>query len=202
MTTRLLFSVGIAAIDGLLCAFVAVLALAFLMQGEEQPSAGELEAGMLILTFEKLSGKLGVDATNTLVGLRFRDARSQECPWLRFPSPPSPNENCGLELAWRDCEGVASSCVSSVAIYDVRRRDSFDLRFVTLGPASDNVDVPSSIYLAPVMLDGASGGEQRLDARELIASSVYGLALRVSVSDTGRANVRWISAANPDPRQR
>ena len=190
-----MLAIGIAAMDGLLCAFVAVLALAFLFQSDERAISGNSETGMLLVSLTKRSAQDGISKPNTLIGLRIRRViNGENCKWQRLPSRVDLSEACALHAVWDDCFDFDAQCAGQLVIWGLRAGETVEAKMIALGPEEQGNYQPDAVWLEPLLLDGAEGPGHRLEPKLLHVVSVSGVHFRISLASTGIARIRWMRA--------
>jgi len=195
MNRSFLIAVGIAAMDGLLCAFVAVLALAFLLQGTEAATSGHSEKGLLAIAIEKRSAVPGDILNNTIVMARARRGHGKcDYQWGpdfgRIAADHSTQDLCFIRARWLDCRAVHNACTAYLLLFGLQSNERYDLRFVVQNSINNEFGMPSDLGLAITAFDGSRPRGVALGTRFLRSGDPVGLTLTVEVSPSGEVQVR------------
>lgn len=203
MNRNFLMAVGIAAMDGLLCAFVAVLALAFLLQGEPKVSQGGAPAGTLAVEVSWKASMPGTPYNNLVLGVH---AERPACPdsryfplnigELRASADPSPSA-CTIQATWIGCAKAEGECTAWLVLRNVEPGTSIDTTFYIAGTdraellAADEIVLTTSVYF-----DSRSRPIKHDDGPRLKLQDVDGATLSLQINGEGRVRSRWVPHPN------
>lgn len=199
---RFLVAVLIAAIDGLLCAFVAVLALAFTLQSEPVPSAGgTADEGMIVVTLTWRSSVLADTVNNVVVGLQGRESACLSRDALpdlngNFPSKDARNPGCAMVGVWIPCTVEEGVCTGVLTLQHVRPGDAQNFRVYIAGandaerPAADRVEMIARVY------SDSKSPAIELVSPELRMGNLQGAELEIAISRTGTVSAEWHETAS------
>lgn len=222
MNPAFLRSLGIAAMDGLLCSFVAVLALAFFLQRDNARPAGIMDSGLLVLAVDKQSAVSGSSLTNSALSVSICRPVSCSSPRYRSLSPDvlPAEEPCGsrwpedfegmarskeregpctVRARWVDCAAVDRACTGYLLINGLPRSAHYEIRFLVTNANNSEFSLPGYLSLAIRMIDGHDLKGIPLDSQRLRPGDPLGATLSVDVSPGGIIQARWLEQHDTTP---
>lgn len=183
--------------DGLLCAFVAVLALAFMLQGEPVPPAGgTVDEGMIVVEVAWRSSVLADTANNVVVGLQGRkSACLSSDAWPdsdgNIPADSVRNPGCALVGTWAPCTVQEGVCTALLTLQHVRPGDAQNYRIYVAGarnperPAVERINISARVY------SDARSPAIELESPELRNGDLRGAELAIAITRTGTVSAEW-----------
>lgn len=197
MSRNFAVAIGISAMDGILCAFVAVLALAFILQAPdgEPRKAGDSKVGLLLLEVEKRPNVPMSSSNNTAVSARIRGLRGvcKDVILADFDnSRPAGigSSECAASARWMDCRAVTGSCAGYLLFNGLVPDQTWSVQLIS----SDRIDslefFPDRIGLLPTVFTESGLRGERAGEKILRAGAPEGASIVVEVTQSGRIKVR------------
>lgn len=198
MNGAFLRSLGIAAMDGLLCSFVAVLALAFFLQRDNVRPVGSMQSGLLVLAVDKQSGVSGSSLTNSALSVSILRSGGN-CP-VKWPSnfegmslSQGLENQCAVRARWLDCAAVDRACTSYLLMNGLTRDAHYKLRFLVTNAVDLGSPLPITLRLAVKVVDGHDLAGIPLDVQPLRPGDPIGAVMSVDISPEGAVQAQWIA---------
>lgn len=170
MSRTLLFAIGLSAIDGLMCAFVAILAVAFVLQDEHGAPPRDAPVSTQILMLDKQMQGEG----DALVGLRIKVTDGQ----LTGSGYALPGAALGtsqtqvhwtagataVDATWRDCAAAERGCTARLVLTGTRPGMRIELApYLADSPGHLADAIPDGVRLQGILVDAQSGTKQRIN---------------------------------------
>jgi hypothetical protein len=204
MNQAFLRSLGVAAMDGLLCSFVAVLALAFFLQRDNTRPVGLMESGLLVLAVDKQSAVSDSSLTNSALSVSILRLGGQ-CvgKWpVNFDGMAllqKSEDQCTVRARWVDCAAVDRACTGYLLMNGLTRDTHYQLRFLVTNAINQEFSLPVSLRLMVKMVDGHDLKGMPLDAQQLRPGDPLGAILSVDISPEGSVQTRWLAGGAAAP---
>jgi hypothetical protein len=204
MNRIFLMAVGIAAMDGLLCAFVAVLALAFLLQSEPESAQRAAPIGMVAVEMTWRSSTPGDARNNVVLGVY---AERPSCKQARYWSPndkfeshgnfetdaTSVPETCVIHAQWINGTRLQGQCTAWFVLQSVKPGSRFLATVYVAG--TDQYEKPSAerIIVFATTYANASGPSYTLRSQRLTVGDAEGATLVVNIDAQGAVRSDWLA---------
>ncbi len=191
MKGRFGLSVGVAAMDGLLCAFMAVLMLAFVIQLPPQPEQSvpsmhrSASPQTVIVAVDKSGADVLSGETNTRIVIRAEV--DGKLGWVKYGETL---EVGGVAISWSDCSSVQGPCTGHLIAGPISIDEPIN---VVIHPA-DSIEgaMPMAVSVEPSIMDWKGNRYGAIGSRTLKFSSPCGLAVRLGLHESG-PSVQWAS---------
>lgn len=169
MSRTLLFAIGLSAIDGLMCAFVAILAVAFVLQSERGAPPRDAPATTQLLLLEKQVQGAG----DVLLGLQVKVIEGQRTS-KGYALPGAALGTLRTQVrwtdgatkvqgTWRDCAAAAHGCVARLVLTGTRPGMRVELvPYLADSPGHLADDIPDGARIQASLVDAHSGARQRV----------------------------------------
>lgn len=196
MKGNLLLAMGLSAIDGLLCAFVAILSLAFVMPSEPAGAQRVAQQATQLILVEKSQGAGGL----ALLGLQLTlvEPSGRSVAGFALPANGSSdmewNDAVPLKGTWADCRPTNGRCAARLVVRGMPAGASLAIRPYIVDSAGSLLDVPAdSVSLEAMVIDSGSGRKRRSAPLKLTYNSgpADGEGWTLGLEPGG--NVHWVS---------
>lgn len=199
MNRNFLMAVGIAAMDGLLCAFVAVLALAFLLQGEPVAAQSGAPVGMVAVELSWRSSTPGDARNNLILGIH---AERPGCEKARY-WPDSDGifltaamgnpEACVIKAQWIRCTALQGQCTAWLLLQNVKPGSRFGATVYVAG--TDQHEEPSAeqIVIQARTYSNAHARAKTLRKQRLTSGDLIGATIAVRIDERGVVRSDWVA---------